>query len=561
MDSNTSDLLVALIDEGCTRGERLLPEFTDHEDARTRWEYIWLILEEEGDSFAMTEVVVGNMTGRKVRRPLPVDGRLRELSGAFVTGMSRAPEFVPGTDVHVIFRRYPKVEVDVLFRSRDPEDREFVRGKITCNGSTAPNVVVRLFERWSPVSEEEKRAQVRMRAQSMRYPDLMKHLDRARTDLPRFRSDIARRFRLHLEIIELSYLRGDDLGDIEELLEEWHQDALLAFRSLESDSGRSKFFGRTDGDAIVRSAVDLFVVAMAFGRVDIVRDLLGHTVLSQATYRPLDALAISLGIEQESDLEAMRTPAWDDGPVHRLWLMVMASTPGRRQGAIEKFMPKWQERPRSRHTISTWNWPAAMLVLLFDLDDDTLRASPGYPFDVVEFARRKGAPPVDPTIRVPGPWTRPRPRTVIEPEVAREPLVLGGDEMAVGDLSALLSPIGDEPVSGSETESFLETAVEVGTVVLVDWKGMDGTELAEFLQYACMVSGLPAPEWIPARIPRTPEKAFAKLDAWLTKVGIRLIRIDDGSDDYLIAPVLASDHEQLAGRECAGVGLLAVDGS
>ncbi|HIY65399.1 MAG TPA: hypothetical protein H9830_03880, partial [Candidatus Agrococcus pullicola] len=84
-------------------------------------------------------------------------------------------------------------------------------------------------------------------------------------------------------------------------------------------------------------------------------------------------------------------------------------------------------------------------------------------------------------------------------------------------------------------------------------------ETAELLQAACRVLGIPAPGRVAGKKTTTALDGMQKLDEWLHAVGARLVAIDVDSDDVLVAPVLAADHETFADRDSDTVRLRSVE--
>jgi hypothetical protein len=139
---------------------------------------------------------------------------------------------------------------------------------------------------------------------------------------------------------------------------------------------------------------------------------------------------------------------------------------------------------------------------------------------------------------------------VVHPDVVRDPAALSGEPTCT-DLAALLTPIGANPLEATTVEDLIDAAVQAGTMVVVDWKGVDTGDTGALLQLACAQLGLRAPGPVPNEETQLGE-GLARLDKWLEPVGVRLIDIQDGSSDTLVVPVLAADHETFAGRTIEG---------
>ena len=114
-------------------------------------------------------------------------------------------------------------------------------------------------------------------------------------------------------------------------------------------------------------------------------------------------------------------------------------------------------------------------------------------------------------------------------------------------------------MTGAGAEGLLDAALEAGTVLSVDAQGMDPAEAGALLQLACQELGLPAPGQVPGRLAKDPAEALPELDAWLAAVGVRLLVPGTDTDDLLIFPVLAADHDTFAGQSIDGLRLRTMD--
>ncbi|WP_293699126.1 PoNe immunity protein domain-containing protein [uncultured Agrococcus sp.] len=347
-----------------------------------------------------------------------------------------------------------------------------------------------------------------------------------------------------------------------DLCDAWRDDLVISLRLQNVMTGADPNLRAVFRDRdIYRGAIDLAVVATSLGRADVATAVLSHPSVAALPARVLDALAVIHGVPRavsESD---------DLSRAYEGWLKVGSATRGRRQAAFERYVRRWRADnekfrgltpPDSEFFTGDWAFEAVILAQAFQLDDAPVRDVPEYPVDLADHAREVGVLRLADDVRLPGPFKKPAPPKVIEPEVAREPVALSGT-VSRAHLEALVTPVGDGPLGATTDDAILEAAVEAGTLLVIDWKGMALEETAEMLQAACRELGIPAPGRVPRKKTTTALDGVRKLDEWLHAVGARLIAIDLDSDDLLVAPVLAADHEKFADRATDTIRLRSVE--
>lgn len=563
--------LAELITQYCRRMESQNREAVEPDNL---WEYCGFLLEPAGSGHDVTAGMFGRPQGSSIEFEPRSDDDLRRCADAFVACLDEGVERLPDSSIQIEFERRPETEVLIRYQEPSRWNSNGVEARLSFDAADAPGLISELYDTWNIDSDEERQAQKRLRVPHTTYVHVAESIGSLSEDLARGRAKVAaaagkadaglgaiaerteRLLRTHKELFELEYERGDDIESLLDRLDAWHRDTLLAFRVLEDRAGTADFATPLHGDEyrLIHFSTDLALLATMVGRADIARSVLAHPAMSHTTYRPLDVLALIHEVPQASDLEADRFPIWEDKLEDSLWLKVAKLSPGRRQAAFEKLVHTWRSSLAKKKRLSgtPWAWGAALLAVLFDLDDGAVREVPVYPADLVDMARGRGVPPVVPDdIRLPGPWKKPTPPKVIEPEVRRDPLTIAG-AATVADLAALLTPVGEESATAASVDAVLDAAIEAGTVVLIDWHGVDGGEVGALLHFACERLGLPAPGKLPGGVPAAFEKALPRFDAWLEPVGVRLIEVDTDTDEPLVAPVLVADHDGFIGTSGAG---------
>lgn len=151
--------------------------------------------------------------------------------------------------------------------------------------------------------------------------------------------------------------------------------------------------------------------------------------------------------------------------------------------------------------------------------------------------------------KLPGPWKKPTPPKVLEPAENRVPHAFAteADELEVADVAALVVPVNGEALAG-DADAVLDRAVNDGTVVMLNWDGVQPEDATKLMQFACDKLGLRVPGKSPTRMPRTAGAAISRLDEWLEPLGVRLLQIDIDADDVFVLPMLADDDTVAAGR-------------
>lgn len=478
--------------------------------------------------------------------------------------------------IQVFFNRGPEVQLSATLVAADGSEWE-------CDVSAATEPVLqRLFQRWGHNVAEATRNQpfVRIPGEwwahvNRRILDQERYLEKDRAAIkPLLDADSGEGLILskgvamaveqdmldqHLDLFRDYYTRGADLAELRDFVERWHQDVRLVFSILERRAGTPLFTSPRHGREYVTVwfTVDLLMAATLLGQKDIVRDVLTHPAISHAPYRAIDVLALIHGVPQASAIDEMRDEAWSDWIVHKPWLKVGATAPGRRQAAFEKLVREWQDKQGGMHSMmGQWCIDAALLAVVFGIDDSAVRDVWSYPDELVDLARDIGVQPLPAKTTLPGPWKKPTPPKVLEPTEQRQPHAFGrqAGRLEIAEFAALVAPVTAAPYAG-DFDHVLETAVEVGTVVLLDWHGVDPDDAGKLLQFACTTLGLRVPGKIPARMPRSTEAAMKRFDAWLEPLGGRLLRVDIDSDDAFVLPVLVEDHAAVAGRSVDGGSL------
>lgn len=240
---------------------------------------------------------------------------------------------------------------------------------------------------------------------------------------------------------------------------------------------------------------------------------------------------------------------WRDRNTHEPWLKLGAAAPGRRQAAFEKYVRNWPATSEKMRRPGQWCVEAALFAVLFGVDDSAVRDQKWYPSDLVDYAKELGVQPLPAKLKLPGVWRKPTPPKVLEPTQSRRPQDFGSDtgELALADFAALVAPVSAEPFVGSFAE-VLDNALAAGTVVMINWKGVDPAEDVAMVQSACGTLGLRVPGRAPTRMPKTAERAIARFDEWLEPLGVRLLELDIDSDDLFVLPVLAEDFARTVDR-------------
>ena len=357
------------------------------------------------------------------------------------------------------------------------------------------------------------------------------------------------------------YTAAAPLGELAALLDEWTEDFVASVRvRQEAAGGDPEFLGAPDDRRLLLAAIDLVFVASGLGRGDVAVGVLTDPAVVAVPCRVLDALAVIHGVQRPVSESEVLAGSYDP------WLEVASALPGHRQEKFERFVRRWRahgERVRSLAPVDefftgAWAFEAVVLAQVFGLDDAVVREVPEYPVDLADFAQQAGLPRLDPEVRLPGPWQQPAAATVIEPATVREPVVVTGEPGLV-ELAVLVSPLGGDRLTGAGVQGLLDAALEAGTVLTVDAQGMDPVEAGALLQLACQDLGLPAPGRVPGRLPQDPAKALPTLDAWLAAVGVRLLAPGTETDDLVVLPVLAADHDTFADQIIDGLRLRTMD--
>lgn len=353
----------------------------------------------------------------------------------------------------------------------------------------------------------------------------------------------------------LRYAAGEAVQELADTLDEWGGDLLASLQVRQKAAGGAAgFLARSEERSVLLSTINLVFVATSLGRADIATAVLSHPAVAAVPSRLFDALATAHGLARPVSESEVLVGAYDP------WLAVASAPAERRQETFDAYVRGWRahnenERfidPVSEYFTGAWAFEAVILVQLWGLDDGLARDVPEYPVDLADFARDAGVPRLSAETTLPGPWDEPAPPKVIEPQTAREPVA---GEPTLVTLSALLAPVGGERLEATDVDALLDAAVVVGTVVTVDARALDPADTAALLQLACRDLGLPAPGRGPSRLPKDPAKALPKFDAWLAKVGVRLLSPAMDADDLAFFPVLAEDYETFGGHTVAGLRL------
>ncbi|MGC5617161.1 DUF6630 family protein [Georgenia sp. Z1491] len=347
-----------------------------------------------------------------------------------------------------------------------------------------------------------------------------------------------------------------------DLCDAWRDDLLLSLRLQTLMAGADPNLRAVFQDRdIHRGAIDCALIATSLGRADVATTVLSHPSVAALPSRVLDALAVIQGVPRPVSENDTLSRAYEG------WLKVGSATRGRRQVAFERYVRRWRADnekvrrlipPTSEFFTGEWVFEAVVLAQAYGLDDGPVRDVPEYPVDLADHAREAGLPRLGDDIRLPGPWKKPKPPRVIEPEVAREPVELSGT-VSRDDLAALLTPVGGGPLGATTDHALLDAAVEAGTVLVIDWKGVVPEETGELLKSACRDLGIPVPGRVPWKATMTVPDGVQKFDEWLTVNGARLVTLDLDSDDLIVAPVLVADHESFADRASDTIRLRSVE--
>ncbi|MCW4457355.1 hypothetical protein [Microbacterium sp. MPKO10] len=356
----------------------------------------------------------------------------------------------------------------------------------------------------------------------------------------------------HIRLFGEHYLRGDKFSELRSFVDCWYEDFTRVFALLERRAGTPAFTKPPEGGSWVTvwHTVNLIMVATLLGKMDIVRDVLRHPAISHAPYRAVDVLALVNDVPQVNGIDDLRADGWQDWVVHERWLKVTGATPGRRQAAFEKFVREWQEKEGNKRVGQVkWCITGAYLAVALGLDDSAVRDLETYPSELADFARASGVQSIPAKMKLAGPWKKPTPPKVLEPAEARQPHAFSSEsgELALADFAALLTPVSAEQLTGSFDE-LLESAVDAGTVAMLNWKGVALDGDVALIQDAGRALGLRVPGRNPTKMPKATEKALPRFDEWLEPLGVRLLELDIDSDDVFVLPVLAEDYDRAVGR-------------
>lgn len=356
--------------------------------------------------------------------------------------------------------------------------------------------------------------------------------------------------RSHTTYFSRSYAAGVPVSELAGLCDAWCEDLAISLRLQSVMTGadpnlRAIFQDRT----IHRGAIDLAVIATSLGRADVATTVLSHPSVVALPSRVLDALAVIHGIPRAVSERDDLSRAYEG------WLKVGNAARGRRQTAFERYVRRWRAdnekfrglTPRdSEFFTGDWAFEAVILAQAFGLDDEPVRDVPEYPVDLADHARDVGALRLVDDVRLPGPFKKPAPQKVIDPEVAREPVALSSGSVSRADVAALVTPVGGDLLDTRSDSALVDAAVEAGTLLVIDWKGLEPKDTGEMLQSACRDLGISVPGRVPWKATMTVLNGMQKFDEWLSATGARLVAFDLDSDDLLVAPVLAADHEGFA---------------
>lgn len=357
------------------------------------------------------------------------------------------------------------------------------------------------------------------------------------------------------------YTAGVPVSELADVLDEWAEDFVASVRVRQDAAGGDpEFLGAAEDRPLLLASIDLVFVATSLGRADIANAVLMHPAVAAVPCRILDALALIHGIERPVSESEVLAGSYDP------WLTVGNSPPEQRQVQFEDFVRGWRthgEAVRSLALVNefftgAWAFEAVVLAVVFGLDDGVVREVPEYPVDLADFAREVGIPRLDDGVVLPGPWQQSAAPKVVEPEVVRESVAVSG-EPTLADVAALLTPVGGERLDVADVAALLDAGVESAVMLSVDARGLDPGEVGALLQLACRDLGLPAPGAVPGRIPQDPARALPQFDAWLQKVGVRLLGPEVDSSDLLFFPVLEADHATFGGRTIDGLRLRTMD--
>lgn len=346
------------------------------------------------------------------------------------------------------------------------------------------------------------------------------------------------------------------------LCDAWRDDLLISLQLQSVMTGADPNLRAVFGDRdLNRGVVDLAVIATSLGRADVAATVLSHPSVAELPSRVLDALAVIHGVPRPVSENDDLSRAYEG------WLKVGSATRGRRQGAFERYVRRWRADnekfrgltpPSSEFFTGDWAFEAVILAQAFGLDDGPVRDVLEYPVDLADHARDAGLPRLAEDVRLPGPWKKPEPPRVIEPEAAREPVALSGS-VSRPDVAALLTPVGGDPLSATSDDALLDAAVDAGTVLVLDGRGVVPEETGELLQSACRNLGIPVPGRVPWKATMTVRKGMGRFDEWLNTTGARLVALDLDSDDLIVAPVLAADHESFADQASDTIRLRSIE--
>lgn len=360
-----------------------------------------------------------------------------------------------------------------------------------------------------------------------------------------------------LDALRLDYASGTPVSDVAGRLDAIRDDFTLALAVRERTRGGAPgFLADVAERRLMFAAADLALVATSFGRADVATAVLELPAVAAVPARVLDVLAMIHGVSRLVSEGDEMSVVFDP------WVRVASADVPLRQEEFERYVNGWRahhEKVQSLAPVNdaftgAWAFEAVVLARALGLDDGPVHEVPEYPVDLADYAREVGVPQVGADVTLPGPWTPVAPPKVVEPETRREPVSVTG-EPTLGDLAALLTPVGGESLAASDVDALLKAAGDASTMVTVDSRGMDPSESAELLQFACRDLGLPAPGRIPGRVPKDPAKGLPKFDAWLAKVGVRLLSPATDTDDLAFFPVLAEDYETFGGHTVAGLRL------
>lgn len=353
------------------------------------------------------------------------------------------------------------------------------------------------------------------------------------------------------------YTAGVPVGQLADTLDEWAGDFVASVRvRQDAADGAPEFLAEIDDRRLLLATIDLAFVSTSLGRADIATTVLTHPAVAAVPCRVLDALAVIHNLPRPLSEADVLVGVYDP------WLEVGNFIAERRQDAFERYVRGWRGHgedvrslpPVNEFFTGAWAFEAVILAQVFGLDDGPVRDVSEYPVDLADYAREANLPRLSDDVRLPGPWTKPAQPKVIEPNQVREAVAVAG-EPTRADLASLLTPVGGDRLGAATVDAPLNAAVDAGTVVVVDWRGVDPADTGAVLQDACRLLGIPVPGRVPVSVPKASAKALQRFDTWLQHVGARLVEIDVGSDDLLVVPVLAADHDAFAGRVLDGLGL------